>query len=235
MEALLHSITREGTNPLTGMEFVLIEEGSFFMGCVSGRPHEEPGHKVTVSRFFMARHPVTQHQWSCLMDRNPSHFTGDDLPVEEVSWYETQEFIRRLNKMSERGIYRLPTEAEWEYACRAGSSSAYCFGDDSYHLSRYAWFGVNSEDRTHPVGQKNPNAWGLYDMHGNVWEWCQDWYGLYPARELTNPQGPQRGSYHVNRGGSWSSKSMHCRSPNRNKNAPIGRYCDVGFRLVWVP
>ena len=235
MEALLHSIIREYTEPLTGMEFVPVEGGSCLIGCISGRPHEAPVHKVTVSQFFMAKYPVTQHQWNSIMDRNPSHFTGDNLPVEEISWYEIQEFMRRLNTMSKMGTYRLPTEAEWEYSCRAGSQSVYCFGNDLDRLSRHAWFDKNSNGHTHPVGQKKPNAWGLYDMHGNVWEWCQDWYGSYPGKELTNPTGPIRGSHRVNRGGSWSSRSIHCRSPNRNKNIPIGRYCDVGFRLVWVP
>jgi len=168
------------------------------------------------------------------MGSNPSHFNngGDDCPVEQVSWDDAQEFIRKLNQKEGADNYRLPTEAEWEYACRAGSTTAYCFGDDESRLKEYAWYDKNSDSKTHPVGLLKPNAWGLYDMHGNVWEWCQDWYGDYPSDAATDPIGATVGSYRVLRGGSWSYFARYCRAAYRDAYSPGGRRNYYGFRLV---
>jgi formylglycine-generating enzyme required for sulfatase activity len=220
------------------MEFVLIPAGKFKMGSPRGeqdRDEDERQHKVTISRpFYMQTTEVTQAQWEAVMGDNPSYFEecGDDCPVERVSWDDCQEFIRRLNSMEGTDTYRLPTEAEWEYACRAGSSTRYCFGDSEGKLAEYAWYIDNSEERSHRVGQKKPNAWGLYDMHGNVWEWCQDWYGRYPLLRTTNPKGPFRGLNRVNRGGSWDDPTANCRSASRDDLHPEWPVKDLGFRLV---
>ena len=163
------------------MEFVLIPSGSFRMGGDKKREqaedHETPRHFVEFSKaFFMGKYEVTQVQWSAIMDNNPSEFKDDVRPVERVSWNDVQAFILKLNTKEETNKYRLPTEAEWEYAARAGSEGSYTFGSDTNILSQYAWYRNNSGGEPHPVGQLNPNAWGLYDMHGNVHEWCQDWF-----------------------------------------------------------
>jgi formylglycine-generating enzyme required for sulfatase activity len=235
MELQASAGSTEFRDPVMGMAFVLIEGRSFIRGSMSGHFDEEPVHPVYLDDFYMGKYPVTQKEWKDLMDRNPSYFKGDFLPVEEVSWNETREFIWRLNRLIGTDSYRLPTEAEWEYACGGSSRETYCFGSNDCDLHHYAWFTENSEGQTHPVGQKRPNAWGLYDMHGNVWEWCEDWYGSYPGGMVNNPRGPSSGINRVNRGGSWSSRSCHCRSSSRNKNSPLSRYCDVGFRLVRTP
>ena len=147
---------------------------------------------------------MTQGQWQAVMGSNPSQFTGDpNRPVENVSWDDVQEFIRRLNAREGGATYRLPTEAEWEYAARAGTTTRWSFGDDASQLGRYAWHDGNAGGQTHPVGQLQPNPWGLYDMHGNVWEWVQDWYGKYASGTAVDPAGPSSGSYHVFRGGGW--------------------------------
>jgi formylglycine-generating enzyme required for sulfatase activity len=154
--------------------------------------------------------------------------------VESVSWDDAVEFCKRLSA-KEGLIYRLPTEAEWEYACRVGSTTRYCFGDDRRQLVEYAWFEGNSGGKTHPVGQKKPNAWGLYDMYGNVWEWCQDWYDAYPSGMVTDPQGPSSGSGRVYRGGSWDYVASLCRSAFRFANESTLRTYDGGFRLALSP
>ena len=156
----------------------------------------------------------------------------EDRPVEQVSWDDAQEFLAKLNLMEKIDTYRLPTEAEWEYACRAGSTTRFCFGDKEEKLGEYAWYGDNSEGKTHPVGQKQPNAWGLYDMHGNVWEWCQDWYGDYPAGPVTDPRGPDAGEYRVLRGGSWDNDTRNLRSAVRNYYYPDYRSDIIGFRVA---
>lgn len=161
-------------------------------------------------KFWMGKYQVTQAQWKAVMGDNPSHFKGDKLPVEKVSWDEVQEFCKKLSELTGKE-YRLPTEDEWEYACRAGSTGQYCFGDDKKMLGEYAWYDENSEGTTHPVGQKKPNAWGLYDMHGNVLEWC-DGKGL--------------------RGGSWVNDGYYCRSAFRGYNEPGNRLYNLGFRVV---
>jgi formylglycine-generating enzyme required for sulfatase activity len=167
------------------------------------------------------------------MGNNPSQFRGDpNRPVENVSWEDVQEFLRRLNAKEGGTQYRLPTEAEWEYAARAGSTTAYSFGDNSDRLGEYAWYAENSGGTTHPVGQRKPNAWGLYDMHGNVWEWVQDWYGNYPAEAATDPQGPASGSERVGRGGDWHGGAGHCRAAYRLRGSPGNRGGILGFRLL---
>jgi formylglycine-generating enzyme required for sulfatase activity len=168
------------------------------------------------------------------MKYNPSFFKkrGDDCPVDTVSWFDAQAFIAQLNKVEGRKKYRLPTEAEWEYACRAGSTTRFCFGNYSPELEEYAWYIANSERTTHPVGQKRPNAWGLYDMHGNVWEWCQDWSGDYPEGPISDPTGAASGQARVLRGGTWLSDTDYLRSAGRVGFSPDFRYHLIGFRLA---
>ena len=195
------------------------------MGSANGADDERPVHTVRISKpFYLGIHEVTQGQWETVMGNNPSQFKGDaNRPVETVSWEEVQKFIDKLNTREGGTKYRLPTEAEWEYAARAGSTTAYSFGDDSSQLGKYAWCGDNAGNTTYPVGKLQPNAWGLYDMHGNVWEWVQDWYGKYAAETVTDPQGPASGSARVIRGGSWSNGAGNCRSAYRYRGAPGSR------------
>jgi len=225
------------TNNL-GMEFVYIQPGRFTMGSPSnesGRDNDERQHQVTLTKgFYMQTTEVTQGQWQRVMGSNPSWFKncGDDCPVEEVSWNDAQDFIRRLNQREGTDKYRLPTEAEWEYAARAGSTTRFCFGNDNGQLGQYAWYDNNSGSKPHSVAQKKPNAWGLYDMHGNVWEWVQDWYGNYPSGSVTDPTGPSSGSSRVFRGGSWNAGAGDCRSAYRYRSTPGGRSNYLGFRLA---
>ncbi len=214
-----------------GMEFVLIPAGSFLMGS-DQYVTQNPVHKVTISSpFYIGRYPVTQKEWVQIMGNNPSCFKGDRLPVEQVSWNDAREFIMRLNARESTEHYRLPSEAEWEYACRAGTSTRYPFGDDESELDKYGWYrGTTS----HEVGRKKQNPWGLYDMHGNVWEWCQDrWH-----TDMENA--PRDGSawedgqsrLRVDRGGCWSSLGRYCQSALRSANDPDNRYGLTGFRIV---
>lgn len=173
--------------------------------------------------FYLGKYPVTQKQWEAVMGNNPSHFRGEILPVETISWDDVQTFIQKLNALSGKQLYRLPTQFEWEYACRAGSRSAYFFGDDEYRLDKYAWYSANSNETTHPVGQKKPNPWGLYDMPGNVWEWTDSFWDENTC------------SYRVICGGSWNFSSNECRSASRFSLTPKNRYFFIGFRLVFVP
>ncbi|MDM8522526.1 SUMF1/EgtB/PvdO family nonheme iron enzyme [Desulfococcaceae bacterium HSG8] len=252
-----------------GMEFVYIPSGTFMMGS----PEDEPGryadeklHKVTLTRgFYMQNTPVTQGQWKAAMGNNPSYFKncGDDCPVEDVSWDDAQEFIRNLNHREGGGKYRLPTEAEWEYACRAGSTTALYTGsieiigkNNAPALDPIAWYGGKSgveykrgtdssrwkeeqyesnQSGTHPVGQKEPNIWGLYDMLGNVLEWCSDWYDDYPSGDITDPTGPQTGSGRVVRGGSWDYGARGCRSAYRNLYSSGLHFRNGGLRIALFP
>ncbi|HMW02914.1 MAG TPA: formylglycine-generating enzyme family protein, partial [Acidobacteriota bacterium] len=189
---------------------------------------------------------VTQKQWLAVMGQNPSNFNGDNLPVEQVSWEAAVEFLRRLNASGGKFLYRLPTEAEWEYACRAGTTTRYSFGDDEKLLGEYAWYDDNSavddgfsediaESSTQPVGKKKPNAWGLHDMHGNVWEWCLDWYhDTYQGAPPDNRPWDDGTShqYRVVRGGSWLDSARYCRSARRRNVAPQIGLSAVGFRVV---
>lgn len=219
-----------------GMDFVLVPAGDFIMGSQDGLENEAPIHAVRISQpFYLGKHEVTQGQWTAVMQTNPSHFRSDAaLPVEQVSWEDVQEFISRLNTLEGKRLYRLPTEAEWEYAARAGSSSAYSFGDNAGMLPTYAWHVSNAVGTTHAVGTREPNAWGLYDMYGNVWEWVHDWYGAYPTDVVTDPPGPEGGEHRVVRGGGWGDDAKLCRSTTRYVNTPSIRYTDLGFRLVRI-
>jgi formylglycine-generating enzyme required for sulfatase activity len=217
------------------IDFVWIPPGTFTMGSPEnefGRNENELAHTVTLSKgFWMGKYEVTQLQWEGVMQSNPSRNVSPHNPVENVTWMDTQEFIQRLNR-TEDGEYRLPTEAEWEYACRAGTTTAYYFGDDSSQLGDYAWFKDNSTTR-HPVGQRLPNAWGLYDMLGNVWEWCNDCYGEFSAEPVTDPKGAPVGD-RVSRGGSWFISADQCRSAKREGTRPNLAHISRGFRLVWT-
>jgi formylglycine-generating enzyme required for sulfatase activity len=217
-----------------GMELVLIRAGEFQMGAPDGDKDEQPVHTVRISKpFYLGKYEVTQAQWQAVMVNNPSRFTGDPArPVENVSWDDVQEFIRQLNTKVSGVTYRLPTEAEWEYTARAGTTTAYSFGNDKGQLGQYAWCGDTGGSQTHPVGKLKPNAWGLYDMYGNVWEWVQDWYGPYTADAAVDPAGPSSGSGRVIRGGGWDGDAGFCRSANRDRYAPGRRYDYLGFRLL---
>ena len=215
------------------LEFVLIRPGTFMMGSEKGIDSERPIHKVTITKpFYLGKYLVTQEQWQAVMHKNPSHFKGPKNPVEKVSWRDCQNFAQKLQEQSPPHTFRLPTEAEWEYACRAGSTTEYSYGDDESQLGEYAWFGENSKSQTHPVGQKKPNAWGLFDMHSNVWEWCQDWFGRYDPADATDPTGPTSGVGRVWRGGGWDGAAAACRSARRRTYAPGFWYLRCGVRLV---
>ncbi|HZM01510.1 MAG TPA: bifunctional serine/threonine-protein kinase/formylglycine-generating enzyme family protein [Candidatus Saccharimonadales bacterium] len=227
---------------------VWIASGSFLMGSSQIDPemaiNEGPQTQVVVSHgFWMGRHEVTQGEYAEVMKTNPSKFKGNDnRPVERVSWEAAREYCLRLSGLERAAgrlppdyVFRLPTEAEWEYACRAGSSTIYSFGNDATELPRYAWYSANSKETTHPVEQKLPNAWGLYDMHGNVWEWCQDWKGSYPGGTVTDPAGARIGNLRVNRGGCWFDTPTSCRSANRFNFVGSTGLEYVGFRVVLAP
>ena len=223
---------RRAETAISGMEFVWVPPGEFRMGSKSSEADddERPRMRVRISRgFFLGKYEVTQGQWEAVMGSNPSRFDGcgPDCPVENVSWDDVQEFIRRLNAREGGNRYRLPTEAEWEYAARAGTN-----GDHYGNLAAIAWHEDNSGNRTHPVGRKAPNEWGLYDMLGNVWEWVEDWYGGYPGGAVTDPRGPGSGSLRVIRGGCWYNGARICRASNRSLNSPGGRHHGLGFRLL---
>jgi len=231
-------MTDTATNSI-GMELILIPAGSFRMGGdkvdEQAEDHENPRHVVKFSEaFLMGRYTVTQKQWSEIMETNPSEFVDDSRPVERVSWHDVQVFIQKLNAKEVTHTYRLPTEAEWEYAARAGSEGAYTFGSDRAILSQYAWYGKNSEGRTHSVGRLNPNAWGLYDMHGNIHEWCRDWFdrNFYSQSPTLDPLGPSEGLAKALRGGDWGSDGWYCRCASRSLSSPDRRSNRVGFRLV---
>lgn len=223
-----------------GMKLVLIHPGSFTMGSQEeeiGRKENELPHEVTISKsFYLGVYEVNQDEYEKVMGKNPSHFKGRMLPVEKVSWDDAVSFCKALSELpAERAngrVYRLPTEAEWEYACRAASITSYCFGDDAESLGEYAWFEENAEFKTHPVGLKKPNRWGLYDMHGNVWEWCVDWCTDYPSGEAADPNGPSEGSTHVRRGSCWFFVAKYCRSAMRDAGVPSLRAADIGFRVA---
>ena len=238
------------TNSL-GMQFVLIPKGTFLMGTPvdePGREKDEVQHKVILEKpFYMQTTDVTVKQWQSVMGR--SFFAGkkgaDDLPVVKVSWQDCVSFIKKLNTLNE-GVYRLPTEAEWEYACRAGSETAYSWGNDmDCSKANYSTNTLKSDecvsyakgrgikpDQPSPVKSYAPNAFGLYDMNGNVWEWCEDWYAPYDKNKTINPTGPEAGSDKVRRGGSWYGTDQRCRCGNRNFSHFANRYQTTGFRLV---
>jgi formylglycine-generating enzyme required for sulfatase activity len=248
-----------------GIKFMLIPKGKFLMGSPpdeKGSVEAEVRHEVTISHdYYLGTYEVTQAQYKQIMGRNPSMLQQVDVverhpetnrvlrvvkgpdrsnhPVEQVSWEDAAEFCQLLSALPEEKkagrVYRLPSEAEWEYACRAGSQTAYSFGRDAKSLINYGWYNSTGDTlfaSSHAVGLKKANAWGLYDMHGNVWEWCSDWKGDYPTGSVTDPIGPATGKYRVNRGGSFINNSADCRCANRYYYGPLDRNCHVGFRVA---
>jgi formylglycine-generating enzyme required for sulfatase activity len=218
------------------IDMVKVEAGTFMMGATSEMQNpwddEKPVHQVTLTNdYYMGKYEVTQALWQAVMGSNPSKFKGDDLPVEKVSWNDCQEFISKLNGLTGK-MFRLPSEAEWEYAARGGKKSRGFQYSGSSNISDVAWYDGNSGSKTHLVGTKQANELGLYDMCGNVLEWCQDWYGSYVSSSQTNPTGAVSGSYRVYRGGSWYRNARYCRSSFRNGVAPDFRGIDLGLRLV---
>ena len=245
----------------TPIVMVKCPAGTFVMGSLAGPLGElgrsngdvfndETQHNVTISNdFYIGKFPVTQAQYMAVMGKNPSKFQDDNNPVERVSWFMAKEFCDKLNEVTEStrlAGYRfdLPTEAQWEYACRAGTTTALNSGKNITtteekvncpNLDEVGWYESNSDGKAQPVGLKKPNAWGIYDMHGNVWEWCEDWWGDYDLINLTDPIGPASGSIRVCRGGSWCYAPKVCRSAYRNGDIPERTYYDFGFRIVLVP
>jgi hypothetical protein len=218
------------------MELVLIPAGEFLMGCEDGRDNEKPVHKVIISKpFYMGKYEVTQEQYEKVMGTNPSDFKGAKNPVDTVSWDDAQEFCNRLSKKTDYPI-TLPTEAQWEYACRAGTTTQWHSGDEEYLLDDYAWYGWLGGYGSNPSGRKRPNSFGLYDMHGNVWEWCSDWGSdtYYSESPSIDPTGSDTGSSRVYRGGYWLNSPDFCRSAFRFRNDPDYRYYGFGFRIVAV-
>ena len=235
----------------THIKMVRIKPGTFVMGSPDSeaeRGVQEVQHTVKITKaFYLSQTPITQAQWQAVMGTNPSNFKGDDLPVEMVSCDDAIEFCQKLSARDHKK-YRLPTEAEWEYACRAGTTTEYNTGNGTAALDKAGWYSGNSTyiptqswffrskntitgAGTHPVAEKAANAWGLYDMHGNVWQWCNDWYGDYTG-DTINPTGPTDGLYRVLRGGSWTCYPQHCRSAFRLIYSPDLRFINIGFRIA---
>ena len=240
---------------------VLIPAGLFSLGntgSYEGEYDEKPPVTIIISKpFYISKYEITQQQYKAVMGNNPSEFKGDDLPVEQVSWYDALNFCNALSQSEgltpcytingtkvtsdfEANAYRLPTEAEWEYAAKAGTKTDFYSGKLTYsgnspidpNLDKIAWYSANSSNATHPVGQKAPNAFGLYDMSGNVWEWCWDRYAEYPSKETKDYQGPEIGTYRVYRGGGWRNLAWYCRSTNRDRNYLDDKNNSLGFRVV---
>ncbi|RIZ68931.1 MAG: formylglycine-generating enzyme family protein [Methylococcales bacterium] len=224
----------------SGILFVKINAGCFLMGkdtdLKESSPVEQPQHKVCISHpYYLSETEITQNQWESIMGSNPSKSKSLYKPVERVSWNDAQEFIQRLNAKEGGRSFRLPSEAEWEYAARAGSKDLYSFGSKSKDLSDYGWYGDEGYGgASHQVALKKPNSWGLYDMHGNVWEWVQDWYGsdYYAMSPENDPRGPDSGQYKSYRGGSWVGKAVNLRSSLRYSGLPSMRTSDIGIRLL---
>lgn len=233
----------------TRLVLIHIPPGTFWMGtnqvlraddywklCSSCPPRndgERPLHQVTISRdFWMGQFDVTQRQWQEVMGGNPAYFqaAGPDAPVEQVSWNDVQLFLAKLNVAQDQWTVRLPTEAEWEYAARAGTT-----GDTYGPLDEIAWYRANGSRTTHPVGRKLPNAFGLYDMLGNVWQWCQDWFGPYPSGPSTDPVGAAKGDKRVTRGGCFYCDAIHERAARRNRDLEEHSSRSIGFRIVAIP
>ena len=234
------------TETVNGVSFnmIAVEGGTFTMGATSeqgssAEDNEKPAHQVTLSDYHIGETEVTQELWQAVMGSNPSYFNGAKRPVESVSWNDCQEFVKRLNKFTGK-TFRLPTEAEWEYAARGGSQSRGYKYAGSNTIGDVAWYTVNCYDKgeshpdygTHPVKQKQANELGIYDMSGNVWEWCQDRYGSYSSSSQTNPVGPSSGSNRVNRGGGWRSDARYCRVSNRDGYTPTYSHSFLGLRLA---
>ena len=237
---------KEYAEPVTGMKFVLIDSGRFFMGTPDNEEGQRKGdfyHEVEISKpFYMGVYEVTQGQWKKVMGDNPSHFKdlGDDYPVESITWYQANQFIDSLNKYNPGEKFRLPTEAEWEYACRAGTKTPFSTGenitaDQANYCGRFPYknypAGIDREHPT-PVGSFQPNPWGLYDMHGNVWEWCSDWFCDYPKKFVVDPVGNCETELKVIRGGSWYFNAESARSGRRYTHNPHDKGFSLGFRVV---
>jgi formylglycine-generating enzyme required for sulfatase activity len=233
----------------TGMHMSFIPAGEFMMGSPKDekdRQNDETQHRVKLTKpFYLGKYEVTQAEWKKVMGKEP--WKGERYTKENprhaatyISWEDCREFLKKLN-VARTTSFALPTEAQWEYACRSATTTRFYYGEDetSRLLKGYAWFDDNAWDvgdkYAHPVGQKKPSAWGLYDMHGNVWEWCQDWYGNYPNEAATNPVGPTSGSYRVQRGGSWYGSARYCRAADRFRFLPGFRVRYLGFRLALSP
>jgi len=244
-EELKFRVNYGGITNSIGMRFVLIQAGTFSMGSPDKekfRSKNETRHKVMLTRpFYLQTTEVTQGQWIEIMGENPSESNrcGNDCPVENVSWDDCQKFIHRLNQLERTSKYRLPTEAEWEYACRARRTVAFATGaiaesgcGHDPNLDKMGWYCANAWRKTHPVAQKKMNKWGLYDMHGNVWEWCQDWYGQYPKGAATDPKGARFGPKRVIRGGSYSNYAENCRSAYRFAYRADLKMNNVGLRIA---
>lgn len=212
-----------------GMELIYVPPGKFMMGFEKGNVEEKPVHRVTISKgLWMGKYEVTQSQYEAVTGKNPSNFKGcGSCPVERVSWNDVKEFISQLNAKNDGFVYSLPTEAQWEYSARARSRGMY-----AWKLEAMGWYSENSSSKTHPVGTKKPNAFGLSDMHGNISEWCEDWFGPYSTEDATDPLGPNNGKFRVLRGGSWSDLAPNTRSAYRGRNTPSERSSNVGFRVV---
>jgi len=242
--------------PTLDLVLIRIEPGSFVQGAADGYAAEDPPHTVHITApFWIGRTPVTQAQYQEIMGKNPSYEVHPDNPVETVSWYEAREFCQRLTereilagRLPQGARFRLPTEAQWEYACRTAPpvgpsrgrrptrhpTTTFCFGDDPDQLEEYAWFRANSKGRPHPVATRKPSPRGLYDLHGNVGEWCLDWFAPYSAGEQTDPDGPPEGTRKVRRGGSWASVARRCRGADRIGVLPGVRCALLGFRIVLI-
>ena len=227
-----------------GIELRLIPVGPFTMGQATDETDETPRQETLTKPFYIGVYEVTNAQWKQVMKNVPSHWKDDDRPVEQVSWNDVVKFCEKLSELPDERqagrVYRLPTNAEWEYACRAGSTTRYSFGDDELQLGEYGWFDGNSGRQTHAIGTKKPNAWGLFDMHGNVWEWCSDWEDGLPRGAVTDPQGPdlQRPSgapIRGLRGGNWRDAAGACQSSSRRGFDPSIRNHILGFRLALSP
>ena len=229
-----HSAGDTWTDPTTGMEFVWVPKGCFQMGSNDGDSDEKPVHRVCLSNgYWLGKYEITQRQWKKVMGNNPvKYFKGDNRPVQNVSWDDVQKFARQLSNQG-NGEFVLPTEAQWEYACRSGGKNEkYCGGNN---VGRVAWYKKNSNNETHPVGQKQGNGLGLFDMSGNVWEWVQDWKGGYPSSSVTDPTGPSSASFRVFRGGGWYYVADFARSAYRGRYDPDVRNGYLGARLVRRP
>lgn len=219
------------------MEFVLINPGTFTMGSSlqTGDGDEGPEHKVTITKpYYMGKYEVTEEQWEALMGSNPGHFIGEKNPVDNVSYKDCEIFLDKLSQKTGHKFV-LPTEAQWEFACRAGTNTRWSFGDNESLLEKYAWYQDNSNKTTHPVGEKQPNPYGLYDMYGNVQEWCADWYANpYEKADAKDPLGPNSGASKVLRGGAWGDDISMIRSSYRNCNGAEGKTPGIGFRCAML-
>lgn len=219
------------------IEMIFVDGGSFVMGCTAEqenycRDNEKPAHKVTLNSFYIGKYPVTQRQFIAIMGETPSRIKGcDDCPVENINFFEVQEFIKELNKITGKQ-YRLPTEAEWEFAARGGNKSRGYIYSGGNNLSEVGWYDDTKVNKMQPVGLKRPNELGIYDMSGNVWEWCENWFENYCEKEKVNPKGPERGRFKVLRGGSWTVTKNNCRVSSRHRYFPNIKTFDYGFRLA---